>query len=199
VPTAPRTPYRSRAPQIAPKNRGVRMRNDAASSPRLPTVKCSKQECHDHYTEAVSPISAGILLFRRRNSRTEVFLVHPGGPYWAQKESGAWSVPKGLIIPGEEDLECARREFKEETGFDLHGTGNEHDLGIFRQPSGKRLHVWAVEGDCNPSNLTSNLFARHASSSPLRDPASDADPQCPCPPPVGRRSCAGISSSVNSV
>jgi predicted NUDIX family NTP pyrophosphohydrolase len=134
------------------------MRNDAASSPRLPAVKCSRQECHDHYTEAVSPISAGILLFRRRSSRTEVFLVHPGGPYWAQKESGAWSVPKGLIIPGEEDLECARREFKEETGFDLHGTGNEHDLGIFRQPSGKRLHVWAVEGDCNPSNLTSNLF-----------------------------------------
>lgn len=67
-------------------------------------------------------------------------------------------MPKGLVHPGEEDLECARREFKEETGFDLEETGNQHDLGIFRQPSGKRLHVWAVEGDCNPSDLTSNLF-----------------------------------------
>jgi len=106
----------------------------------------------------MSPVSAGILLFRRRNSRTEVFLVHPGGPYWAQKDIGAWSVPKGLVTPGEDHLACARREFKEETGFDIYGTGNERDLGIFPQPSGKRLHVWAVEGDCNPTDLTSNLF-----------------------------------------
>ena len=107
---------------------------------------------------AMSPVSAGILLFRRRNSRTEVFLVHPGGPYWAQKDIGAWSVPKGLVTPGEDHLACARREFKEETGFDIYGAGNERDLGIFRQPSGKRLHVWAVEGDCNPTDLASNLF-----------------------------------------
>jgi predicted NUDIX family NTP pyrophosphohydrolase len=103
-------------------------------------------------------VSAGLLLYRRRDSGAEVFLVHPGGPYWAKKDDGAWSVPKGLVNPGEDELTGARREFKEETGFDAGGRGREHDLGIFRQPSGKRLHIWAVEGDCDPAALTSNLF-----------------------------------------
>jgi predicted NUDIX family NTP pyrophosphohydrolase len=103
-------------------------------------------------------ISAGLLLYRRRDSGVEVFLVHPGGPYWASKDDGAWSVPKGLVDAGEEELACARREFREETGFDAPGSGREHDLGSFRQPSGKRLRVWAVEGDCNPADLRSNLF-----------------------------------------
>lgn len=103
-------------------------------------------------------ISAGLLLYRRRDSGVEVFLVHPGGPYWASKDDGAWSVPKGLVDAGEEELACARREFREETGFDAPGSGREHDLGSFRQPSGKRLRVWAVEGDCNPVDLRSNLF-----------------------------------------
>ena len=103
-------------------------------------------------------ISAGILLYRRRDSGLEVFLVHPGGPYWASKDEGAWSVPKGFVDAGEEDLACARREFKEETGFDVPGAGNERDLGTFQLTSGKRLHVWAVEGDCNPAELHSNLF-----------------------------------------
>jgi len=103
-------------------------------------------------------ISAGILLYRRRDSGLEVFLVHPGGPYWASKDEGAWSVPKGFVDAGEEDLACARREFKEETGFDVPGDGRERDLGTFRLPGGKRLHVWAVEGDCNPGALHSNLF-----------------------------------------
>jgi len=103
-------------------------------------------------------VSAGLLLYRRRGSRTEVFLVHPGGPYWAKKDDGVWSVPKGLVDPDEDQLACARREFKEETGFDANGRGHEHDLGIFRQPSGKRLHIWAIEGDCNPAQLCSNLF-----------------------------------------
>jgi predicted NUDIX family NTP pyrophosphohydrolase len=67
-------------------------------------------------------------------------------------------VPKGLVDAGEEELACARREFREETGFDVQGSGRERDLGTFRQPSGKRLHVWAVEGDCNPAELKSNLF-----------------------------------------
>jgi predicted NUDIX family NTP pyrophosphohydrolase len=101
--------------------------------------------------------SAGLLLYRWRNSRAEVFLVHPGGPYWAKKDDGAWSVPKGLLAPLEDELACARREFKEETGFDVNRSA-EHDLGIFRQPSGKRLHIWAIEGDCNPADLASNLF-----------------------------------------
>jgi predicted NUDIX family NTP pyrophosphohydrolase len=104
-------------------------------------------------------VSAGLLLYRRRGPRTEVFLVHPGGPYWAQKDDGAWSVPKGLVNPDEDELACARREFQEETGFDANARGREHDLGTFRQPSGKRLHVWAIEGDCNPDDLNSNSFA----------------------------------------
>jgi predicted NUDIX family NTP pyrophosphohydrolase len=103
-------------------------------------------------------VSAGVLLYRRRGTRTEVFLVHPGGPFWAKKDEGAWSVPKGLVDPDEEELACARREFTEETGFDAGGNGTEHDLGSFRQPSGKRVRAWAIEGDCDPAQLKSNLF-----------------------------------------
>ncbi len=104
------------------------------------------------------PVSAGVLLYRRRGASLEVFLVHPGGPYWAKKDDGAWSVPKGLVDVDEEELACARREFKEETGFDAPVEGPVHDLGTFRQPSGKRLHVWAIEGDCDAAALRSNLF-----------------------------------------
>jgi predicted NUDIX family NTP pyrophosphohydrolase len=102
--------------------------------------------------------SAGLLLFRRLGTVVEVFLVHPGGPFWARKDEGAWSVPKGLVDEDEDELACARREFREETGFNLPRSTPERDLGTFRLPSGKRLHVWAVEGDCNPADLTSNLF-----------------------------------------
>ena len=102
-------------------------------------------------------ISAGLLLYRRGESGLEVFLVHPGGPFWARKDEGAWSVPKGLVDADEEELACARREFREETGFDAP-SGTELDLGTFRQPSGKQVHVWAIEGDCNPAQLSSNLF-----------------------------------------
>jgi predicted NUDIX family NTP pyrophosphohydrolase len=102
--------------------------------------------------------SAGLLLYRRRSSRVEVFLVHPGGPYWAKKDDGAWSVPKGIVDPDEEELAGARREFLEETGFHLDATTPLRDLGTFPQPSGKRLRIWAVEGDCNPADLSSNLF-----------------------------------------
>lgn len=103
-------------------------------------------------------ISAGLLLYRRRDACTQVFVVHPGGPYWAKKDDGGWSVPKGIVNAGEDELVCARREFQEETGFDVGAHGEEHDLGTFRQPSGKRLHIWAVEGDCDPADLISNLF-----------------------------------------
>ena len=106
----------------------------------------------------MSIVSAGLLLYRRRKSGTEVFLVHPGGPFWAKKDDGAWSVPKGLVDPHEDELACAWREFREETGFDLTVRGSERDLGTYRLPSGKRLHVWAVEADCDPSQLASNLF-----------------------------------------
>lgn len=103
-------------------------------------------------------VSAGLLLYRRTAAEAEVFLVHPGGPYWARKDEGAWSVPKGLVDPGEDELECARREFREETGFEIRTCGAAQDLGTFRQPGGKVLHIWAVEGDCDPEQLRSNLF-----------------------------------------
>jgi len=103
-------------------------------------------------------ISAGVLLYRRRGAATEVFLVHPGGPFWVRKDEGAWSVPKGLVNSGEDELAGARREFTEETGFAAGGEGTEHDLGTFRLTSGKRLHIWAIEGDCDPAKVKSNLF-----------------------------------------
>ena len=103
-------------------------------------------------------ISAGVLLYRRRNSGTEVFLVHPGGPFWVKKDDGTWSVPKGIVEPDEDELAAARREFREETGFDVTAGADARDLGMFPQSSGKRLRIWAIEGDCNPADLTSNLF-----------------------------------------
>jgi predicted NUDIX family NTP pyrophosphohydrolase len=102
--------------------------------------------------------SAGVLLYRARGGHYEVFLVHPGGPYWAAKDEGAWSIPKGLVQAGEDELMAARREFTEETGFAAGGAGTERDLGVYRLPSGKRLHVWAIAGDCDVSRLASNLF-----------------------------------------
>jgi predicted NUDIX family NTP pyrophosphohydrolase len=101
--------------------------------------------------------SAGILLYRRKTDHHEVFLIHPGGPYWSQKDMGAWSIPKGLISPQESALGAARREFREETGLSLRRRATA--LGTFRQPSGKRLMAWAVEGDLDPEKMTSNSFA----------------------------------------
>jgi len=75
----------------------------------------------------MAAVSAGLLLYRRRGSRPEVFLVHPGGPYWAKKDDGAWSVPKGLVNPNEDELACARREFREETGFETNEGGRLGD------------------------------------------------------------------------
>lgn len=101
-------------------------------------------------------LSAGILLYRRRAGALEVFLVHPGGPLWAKKDEAAWSLPKGLIDPDENSLVAARREFSEETGFDLDGEFT--DLGKFKLLGNKVLHVFALEGDCDPAKLKSNLF-----------------------------------------
>jgi predicted NUDIX family NTP pyrophosphohydrolase len=103
-------------------------------------------------------VSAGILLYRKIPSGPEVLLVHPGGPYWARKDEGAWSVPKGLVEPGEDKLACAWREFQEETGFDRRVAGPGLELGSFRLPSGKQLHVWGFEGDSDPAALRSNTF-----------------------------------------
>jgi predicted NUDIX family NTP pyrophosphohydrolase len=102
-------------------------------------------------------ISAGILLYRRRGDELEVFLVHPGGPFWAKKDLGAWSLPKGEVEEGEELLEAAVREFGEETGFAVEG--EFRPLRPLRQPSGKIIHAWAVEGDCDPAQLRSATFS----------------------------------------
>jgi predicted NUDIX family NTP pyrophosphohydrolase len=101
-------------------------------------------------------LSAGLLLYRRRRGVLEVFLVHPGGPFWAGKEAGAWSIPKGEFSPGEEPLAAARREFGEETGFTA--AGEFLPLTPLKQPSGKIIQAWAVAGDCDPGAIRSNIF-----------------------------------------
>jgi predicted NUDIX family NTP pyrophosphohydrolase len=101
--------------------------------------------------------SAGLLLYRSRNSTVEVFLVHPGGPYWAKKEMGAWSIPKGEPAEGEERLDAAKREFQEETGF--LPEGNFIPLTPIKQPGGKLVHAWMVRGDCDAKAIVSNTFS----------------------------------------
>jgi len=94
-------------------------------------------------------------MYRLRESEIEVFLVHPGGPFWAKKDAGAWSIPKGEYAAGEDPLDAARREFAEETGFEP--SGEFVALGTIRQAGGKLVSVWAVEGDCDPGQIRSNL------------------------------------------
>ncbi|TMB69527.1 MAG: NUDIX domain-containing protein [Deltaproteobacteria bacterium] len=101
--------------------------------------------------------SAGILLHRLRGSRIEVFLVHPGGPFWAKKDAGAWSIPKGEFEVGQDPLEAAKREFKEETGFAVEG--NFIELTPVKQPGGKVVYAWAVMGDCEAESIKSNTFS----------------------------------------
>ena len=98
--------------------------------------------------------SAGLLMYRRKTRGLEVFLVHPGGPYWAKKGGGAWGIPKGEYPKDEEPLAAAKREFTEETGFTA--TGPFVELGSIEQKSGKIVTAWAVEGDCDPAELVSN-------------------------------------------
>ena len=104
----------------------------------------------------MSKKSAGLLPYRRRGPVVEVLLVHPGGPWWAKKDLGAWSIAKGGIAPGEEPLETAKREFREETGF--AADGDFRPLRPLRQPSGKLVFAWAFEADFNPADLRSNTF-----------------------------------------
>jgi predicted NUDIX family NTP pyrophosphohydrolase len=98
--------------------------------------------------------SAGLLMYRRVHGEIEVFLVHPGGPYWTHKDRGWWTLPKGEYDADEEALAAAQREFQEETGFIPKGPFL--DLGSIRQKSGKVVTAWAFEGDCDPALLTSN-------------------------------------------
>jgi predicted NUDIX family NTP pyrophosphohydrolase len=104
----------------------------------------------------MSKHSAGILLFRFRNEKLEVMLVHPGGPFWAKKDNGAWSIPKGLFEENENPMDAAKREFKEETGFEVDGEFIE--LGELQQPSKKIVHAWALEKDLDETKIMSNTF-----------------------------------------
>jgi predicted NUDIX family NTP pyrophosphohydrolase len=99
--------------------------------------------------------SAGILLYRD-HKEVEVFLVHPGGPFWKNKDEGAWSIPKGEYNEEEDPLEAAKREFKEETGIDIDGDFIE--LGPIKQKGGKIVLAWALEKDITPDTITSNTF-----------------------------------------
>jgi predicted NUDIX family NTP pyrophosphohydrolase len=101
--------------------------------------------------------SAGILLFRRRPSGVEVLLAHPGGPLWARKDPGAWTLPKGQFTDGELPLDAAKREFEEEMGSAPRG--EFQPLGTVKQPSGKIIHAWAAESDFDVTTVKSNLFA----------------------------------------
>ena len=100
--------------------------------------------------------SAGILLFRKSEAGVEVFLVHPGGPFWAKKDLGSWSLPKGEFEDSEDPLTAAKREFTEETGCVVDGAFVA--LGDLKQPSGKLISAWALEHDLDPAMVKSNTF-----------------------------------------
>lgn len=100
--------------------------------------------------------SAGILLYRENKKQLEVFLVHPGGPFWAKKDAHSWSIPKGEFTDDEDPMHAAKREFSEETGFEAP-EGMAIPLGSAKQSSGKVVHAWAVRGNCDPGAVKSNL------------------------------------------
>src|SRR5512140_3326658 len=104
----------------------------------------------------MAKMSAGLLMYRFRNRHPEVFLVHPGGPFWSKKDLGAWSIPKGEYESDEEPLEAAKREFREETGLEAQGDFTE--LTPVKQKGGKVVSAWAFKGDCNPESVRSNRF-----------------------------------------
>lgn len=105
----------------------------------------------------MSKQSAGVLMYRERGPAVEVLLVHPGGPFWAKKDDRAWSIPKGEFSEGEGALDAAKREFREETGFEPQG--DFQPLGSVRQPGGKTVHAWAIKGDADVANFKSNTFS----------------------------------------
>ena len=100
--------------------------------------------------------SAGILLYRKIDNLLQVFLVHPGGPFYVKKDEGSWSIPKGEFLDDEDPLQAAKREFEEETGLPING--NFIKLQPITQKNGKKVHAWAVEGDIDPETIVSNTF-----------------------------------------
>lgn len=102
-------------------------------------------------------VSSGLILFRRTSGKLEVLLAHPGGPFWARRDAGAWTIPKGAVDEGEDLLDAARREFREETGIEADGPFIS--LGSIKQRAGKTVHAWAWEGDADPLAVTSNVMS----------------------------------------
>ncbi len=102
-------------------------------------------------------ISAGLLMYRIKNNNLEIFLVHPGGPFWRNKDDGAWSIPKGEVEDGEEIFECAKREFEEETGIKVKAE-KFIELGNVKQKSGKIVYAWAFENDYWSGLLRQNMI-----------------------------------------
>jgi predicted NUDIX family NTP pyrophosphohydrolase len=100
--------------------------------------------------------SSGLLLYRHVETSLQFLLVHPGGPFWKNKDLGAWTIPKGELRPGEDPLAAAQREFEEELGFSL--TGNFVPLTPIKQKSGKLVRAWAIQGNCDPGLIRSNTF-----------------------------------------
>jgi predicted NUDIX family NTP pyrophosphohydrolase len=101
-------------------------------------------------------VSAGLLLFRRSGAGLEVFIAHPGGPFWRDRDVGAWTIPKGIVEAGEDLLDAARREFVEETS--IQPNGPFIPLGSIRQKAGKTIHAWGWEGDADPAAIVSNTM-----------------------------------------
>jgi len=145
------------------RRRGAASAAAMCSAARERNVSYNGQAPDAESPYAVKPMpqhSAGILLYRRRRGTVEVLLVHPGGPLWAKKDDGAWSIPKGVYGPGEDALTAAKREFAEETGAELEAIlkGEAIALGAFVQSRAKIVEVWAVEGELDPAKLKSNTF-----------------------------------------
>lgn len=105
---------------------------------------------------ARAAVSAGLLLYRRAARGLEIFLAHPGGPFWSKRDEHAWTIPKGLVDEGEDLVDAARREFREETG--ITPTGAFVPLGSIKQKAGKIVHAWAWEGDADPDKIVSNTM-----------------------------------------
>jgi len=104
----------------------------------------------------MAKMSAGLVMYRFRDAKLEVLLVHPGGPYWSKKDDGVWSIPKGEYTEDEEPFTVAKREFKEETGYKAEGDFIQ--LAAIKQPSRKTVIAWAFEGDCDAAEIKSNTF-----------------------------------------
>lgn len=101
-------------------------------------------------------VSAGLVMYRIRDGQLQFLLVHPGGPFWAKKDVGAWFIPKGEVNPGEDLLQGAKREFAEETGLSVEASFVA--LGSVKHKSGKTVYAWAFHGDCDPNTIKSNTF-----------------------------------------